>query len=642
MTAVHAEQLAPPPLTPSEHQEVEQIVRVARSAHGRDVAAHALIHAMLLYRSYAVRVGVAMIAPSAGINGARLLGITDFIWLGFEPYWKQMIRPMFLAQIAANKVADAKGAIPAMTQLALADDYAARIGMYMNQTSAAAIQDGFNAYVNRRVPVKIAAERAMRSFGLTKRQMASVVNLGAQDAKNSVRPIDTQAPVRSFIERQIRHRFKIVGDQEAFNVSQQALQVNWLYMVENGQLPETAKRVWVTARDEFVCPTCGPMHLKEVGVKEYFIVDGVKMWVPGVHVGCRCTMRLKINTIDVFSKAGIDSSGDWGVEGEEDYDESEHPRDADGKFARKNSVLTRAADTKTSDPLKRQTLARTSLERPLLARTSLERTSLERVATDLTRKLERTTALDRSTDPIARHKQELKRRQKVRVQQLVRQQVDILARAKPKHQPDKVLSENIPLPEPLFAMPDGTYAAMNRNYRDTGVLMDDKTRWGGMSDIHNQLLENHERIVDFGIRTIMEARMNHLPAEIDADGTRWTAIPLDESDVAVVVQEAAIGYPDDDQYIDVTWRSNEGEYIRRREPIHKLGEMMSLDPDEYVQRVYMAIEFPSTAENLGSETKRGMEDWRAPGHYNADLHSMERTEHGGVPIEIVEIWPMED
>jgi hypothetical protein len=63
-----------------------------------------------------------------------------------------------------------------------------------------------------------------------------------------------------------------------------------------GYLPEEARKVWVTAVDERVCPVCAPMDSVAVKVAEPFLLRAhrgvlqhdARLWVPPAHPNCRC------------------------------------------------------------------------------------------------------------------------------------------------------------------------------------------------------------------------------------------------------------------------------------------------------------------------------------------------------------------
>ena len=141
--------------------------------------------------------------------------------------------------------------------------------------------------------------------------------------------------VKAYIAKSFKQRLKIFATQEAHNLSEQASQVAWMYMVENGQMEPTVEKIWITAKDEKVCKTCGPLHGKVMPVTEQFHTsDGQNFWVPGVHVNCRCKVPDPAptqNQVQPISKAGI-SYIDWQPD--------EHPRLGDGRFRTKTRRLT--------------------------------------------------------------------------------------------------------------------------------------------------------------------------------------------------------------------------------------------------------------------------------------------------------------
>lgn len=62
-----------------------------------------------------------------------------------------------------------------------------------------------------------------------------------------------------------------------------------------GILPVDAEKEWVTAEDEDVCPTCGPLHGTRVALDAPFPTGRI---VPPAHPSCRCTYNMVTGRFD--------------------------------------------------------------------------------------------------------------------------------------------------------------------------------------------------------------------------------------------------------------------------------------------------------------------------------------------------------
>lgn len=277
-------------LTEAERAEAEQLTVDADNSSTLAEAALVIGGGFILYRVFMERRLRQDIRPDV----TRLfLGTAVDIWgKQFLPIWITITASAF-ARAAALGVDTQRGEIPDELLFSLGDDYAERIGVYMHQSSKEALLEGFTSYLNKRVPRKVAAERSLAGFGLTRKQHRGLGSMKAPAIVNSAREINPDLRNQAYIEQALLTRAKELGNQEAFSVSQEGRQLGWMYQAQEGKIPEGARRVWATARDERVCRSCGPMHRKSAPLNEPFETPQGNMWTPGLHPNCRCEIKLQ-------------------------------------------------------------------------------------------------------------------------------------------------------------------------------------------------------------------------------------------------------------------------------------------------------------------------------------------------------------
>lgn len=267
----------------------------------------------------------------------QLLRIADLAWQAMFWRFRKISAPVIAdAYLRAYRDADA-GDVPTALIYELADKHAEKIGEYFHESSRQGLADGFNTLVNRRIPAKAAADMVLDAYGLTPRQMraftaASQFNTPVSD----VLPRSIKAKARAYIDKAFTSRMRRLSDQEEHNIDEQAKQFAWMWLQDKGRLSPNAQKLWITAKDERVCPVCGPLHGQKVKVNERFRTKDGEFWSPGLHPNCRCVIRLLEHR---FSKAAT-ALADW--------DPREHPRDQVGRFSTKARTATIDVDREFS------------------------------------------------------------------------------------------------------------------------------------------------------------------------------------------------------------------------------------------------------------------------------------------------------
>lgn len=315
-------------LSGTERQQAEDLHKESNEARTAIQIAVVLGSSFLFYRLYMARRLRRELHPS--ITGVALGIATDYYWRQFMPAWIWITAPALVNGAAAGFVDAHTGDVPPEVLGALGDTYATQLGEYINSTSSDALVEGFSSMVNKRLPRRMAAEKAVEAIGLSPRQMRAVNALKTPPPVNSIIERDPDIARISYIDKALSTRAFEIGDNEAYAVTQQGKQLGWMYLQKHHRIPENATRMWVTARDERVCKLCGPMHRKIAPVNKPFDTPLGPMWAPSMHPKCRCTMHLKVPVSrEIRALAGISKA----FSGNERHEfNRKHPRGAGGRF----------------------------------------------------------------------------------------------------------------------------------------------------------------------------------------------------------------------------------------------------------------------------------------------------------------------
>lgn len=342
---------------PAEYYEPLPPVRgFGTSAGGRAVLAGQLDRARSAVREQVRREAH---AAKQVIEVSHLAHMVDKAWQVYRPNWTRHVLPQVMAAYGRGFIQSKSGRVPERILVPIAQDYADKLGDYFNETSAQALAEGYQALLNRRVPAQLALDTALNAYGLTSRQMRAYVAMeGVPKQKvSSINPLDLKRKAKEFVGRALRDRFKVFAKEEMFKAEQHAHQLVWMFENRSGRLPPGTKRMWITADDEKVCPLCGPLHKKKVDVEEPFVTKtGEKIWTPGLHVNCRCSVRLWV-------PHDISKADAW-----DDEDERLHPRDPfTGEFTRAGTARKKpssAPPVKEEDPFLRRLIETTQVQTP--------------------------------------------------------------------------------------------------------------------------------------------------------------------------------------------------------------------------------------------------------------------------------------
>ena len=298
--------------------------RAKLARRDRDVA-EVLRDTLISNRTAAVRYARENLKSNQTINATVLGQIMDLAWKHYFWFLGKNTLP-YLVEIYARQFKKAGVEVPVEYMDKLALDFVTRLGTYFHETSKDALVQGFQMYVNQKMPPRAALDKVLPGYGMTPRQMRGLVTSTASRA-SKVNSISSTVDFKTenYIRSSVLKRVDNLVFQEAHNLEQQAQQTVWLYLHSQKKISPDAEKVWLTAKDERVCPVCGPLHGVKIPVLERFAVGAGALWVPGAHPNCRCEVKL-INALSLVKKAYISKAG-------EKWYQDEQVRNSKGQFA---------------------------------------------------------------------------------------------------------------------------------------------------------------------------------------------------------------------------------------------------------------------------------------------------------------------
>lgn len=319
--------------------------------------ASALGGAYLQYRAHMLQQLSAEL-KKMGMNAARfpLMAAASLAWNLYVPRWLSLTAPYLVQGYILGMKSARAGEVPEAELKEIATAYALELGNHINKVSADAMISGFQAQVNRKVPAQLAARRVIQAYGVPKRGMNTLVSIWESDEAKRLTdmplPSNKEMRARYIIETQNALRARQVGETEAWSAYTQGKQLVWAYQQKHGVIPKDARRMWITANDERVCPVCGPLNERTAPIREKFQTGNGKLWSPPAHVNCRCDVALDLNPgkdIDGALRALLSSEAVSKARPGDPYD-----RDEGGRFASRESRGTGGAarPVKAQEPIK--------------------------------------------------------------------------------------------------------------------------------------------------------------------------------------------------------------------------------------------------------------------------------------------------
>lgn len=202
----------------------------------------------------------------------------------FAGYWHDMFDP----DIAAGMGADEEFI------KAVVGKYSGDLADQVNDVSDKAFIEGYNAALNKGWDKAVAWERISETYGVDPAQMRSWV---LYYPEGGYHPEKIPKKSKEQSEKLLYERANRIATHEAWSLKQLGKQAEWTQKIMKGDLPQGTKKIWVTAKDELVCPVCAPMDNIVADVNDQFKTTAGKFFTPPVHINCRCEIYLQFDVV---------------------------------------------------------------------------------------------------------------------------------------------------------------------------------------------------------------------------------------------------------------------------------------------------------------------------------------------------------
>jgi len=132
-------------------------------------------------------------------------------------------------------------------------------------------------------------------IGLTDRQTLALTRYRERLEKRGEPGIDRK--VTRMAVKALNRRAETIARTEAMVATNESQRLVFETAVQEGKLPSTTKKQWLTAIKErsadSPCPICRPMHKQTVAMGDFFTTgDNRQIQRPPVHPNCFCVLRL--------------------------------------------------------------------------------------------------------------------------------------------------------------------------------------------------------------------------------------------------------------------------------------------------------------------------------------------------------------
>ena len=257
-------------------------------------------------------------------KGKATAAVLEEMHGNLEQYWEEVFNPTIRAGYLStgtkldNEVAEAA-----------VGKYSGVLADQINSVSDKAFLEGYHAALNKGWEKAVAWQRIADAYGLDPAQMRQWVSYYPTEGYH---PDEIPKKSKDQKDKMLKARASRIGDNEGTNLQNLGKQIEWQQQHIKGDIPDLAKKVWRTAKDELVCPVCAPMDAIAIPVKAKFKTSNGEYFVPPVHVNCRCSVYILRAEDDVVKRMGNDRFN----------------RDAKGRFSRTEQRTSRNLERRSN------------------------------------------------------------------------------------------------------------------------------------------------------------------------------------------------------------------------------------------------------------------------------------------------------
>lgn len=209
----------------------------------------------------------------------------------FRP--KQLVDVMLKIQSAGFNAFGSKiGLDPIKNAANWAEGHASQRVAGITSTSAKAVREAVARGIENGVPIKKVADSIRANLKLTPQLAQAADNMRAALTANGTKPAAVERQVDAYKSRSIKYRAQTVAQTETMEALNMGARQSLIYSYSQGLLTANDKMIWITAKDERTCPTCGSLSGMTVSIGGNFTLSEGTIDAPPAHARCRCTIGL--------------------------------------------------------------------------------------------------------------------------------------------------------------------------------------------------------------------------------------------------------------------------------------------------------------------------------------------------------------
>lgn len=180
-----------------------------------------------------------------------------------------------------------KGTNPAAQRVAARQ--AARLVTNVSLETLAALRAVVVRAIREGIPPYDAARIIRELVGMTTQQAQAAMNYREELIDQGLPLERVNTLVDRYAAKKIRERAETIARTEIMDALNEGSEESWREAQAEGLLGDGAKKEWMVAPDDRLCPSCEPMDGVAVPLGDDFSTPLGKVSGPPLHPNCRCT-----------------------------------------------------------------------------------------------------------------------------------------------------------------------------------------------------------------------------------------------------------------------------------------------------------------------------------------------------------------